>query len=327
MKKIFKTLLITFTLSAIVVCQDKVGTTIFRWAEIETGARAIGMGGSQVASGNGVYSIPYNPANLGFVENTELYISTSQYLAGTSHNTLAFGQSFNGSDFIGVHLYYFNSGEMDETIEQANDGQGGPTGEQFNYLGLVLRTSYARQITERLKLGGTFKLIRESTGKDLSMSSYGFDIGSNFDTGIYGMILGMCISNFGPEGRYSGNGLDTEDGTQKETGYYPMPITFRVGIMNNLIGPEGTVLSNGTHSLIFSMDVINPLDYKLTSSLGLEYSWGGMAHLRFGSHLGHDTAGITFGAGVEFKGFVLDYAWSDHNILLTTQQISLSYKF
>ena len=81
------------------------------------------------------------------------------------------------------------------------------------------------------------------------------------------------------------------------------------------------------NTLSVSADAINPLDYKLTSSLGLEYSWGGMAHLRFGSHLGHDTAGITFGAGVEFKGFVLDYAWSDHNILLTTQQISLSYKF
>ena len=96
-------------------------------------------------------------------------------------------------------------------IEQANDGQGGPTGEQFNYLGLVLRTTYARQITERLKLGGTFKLIRESTGKDLSMSSYGFDIGSNFNTGLYGFILGMSVTNLGPEVKFGGKGLEVVD--------------------------------------------------------------------------------------------------------------------
>ena len=58
MKKVFKILLYIFTCSAIIIGQDKVGTTIFRWAEIETGARAISMGGSQVASGNGVYAIP-----------------------------------------------------------------------------------------------------------------------------------------------------------------------------------------------------------------------------------------------------------------------------
>ena len=106
---------------------------------------------------------------------------------------------------------------MYETTEEE-----GFTGREFSFLGLVLRTVYAKQITERLKLGGTFKIIRESTGADLSMTSFGFDIGSNFNTGLYGMVLGMCISNLGPDARYMGTGLDLagEDDQQKKTEHF-----------------------------------------------------------------------------------------------------------
>ena len=40
------------------------------------------------------------------------------------------------------------------------------------------------------------------------MQSLVVDLGSNFDTGIYGFILGMSVSNFGPEVQYEGDALD-----------------------------------------------------------------------------------------------------------------------
>ena len=70
-KKIFFILILTTTIFS----TGKVGTAVYRWAEIETGARAIAMAGSQVASGNGVYAVPYNPANLGFINGSEIYVS------------------------------------------------------------------------------------------------------------------------------------------------------------------------------------------------------------------------------------------------------------
>ena len=103
-KKIFFILILTTTIFS----TGKVGTAVYRWAEIETGARAIAMAGSQVASGNGVYAVPYNPANLGFIDGSEIYVSKAGYLAGTSHNTLAYGQQVTPSDYVGVHLYYFD---------------------------------------------------------------------------------------------------------------------------------------------------------------------------------------------------------------------------
>ena len=67
-KKIIFILILTTTIFS----AGKVGTAVYRWAEIETGARAIAMAGSQVASGNGVYAVPYNPANLGFIDGREI---------------------------------------------------------------------------------------------------------------------------------------------------------------------------------------------------------------------------------------------------------------
>jgi len=323
-KKIFFTLLLISGLLSNV----KVGTAVYRWAEIETGARAIGMAGSQVASGNGVYAIPYNPANLGFIDSdTEVYVSKSSYLAGSSHNTMAFGMAMSSSDYFGVHLYYFDSGIMQETTEI----EGGPTGQTFKFTGLLTRLTYAKQLTDRLKIGTNFKyFLEKTTSADLSMSSWAIDIGSNFDTGIYGMTLGMCISNLGPDARYAGTGLDVqgEDDQQKKTEYFPIPLTFRVGIMNDIMGASDDALfENPTHRVTSSIDFVNPLDYKLTPNLGVEYSFDEMIFVRAGSHMGHDTAGLTFGFGLSYNNINLDFGWADYAILESTWQLGLSFGF
>lgn len=322
-KKIFFILILT----AAIFSNVKVGTAVYRWAEIETGARAIGMAGSQAASGNGVYAIPYNPASLGFINGTEIYISKASYLAGTSHNTIAFGSQLTPSDYVGVHLYYFDSGEMQETTEI----DGGVTGQGFKFTGFVTRLTYTKQLTDRLKLGGNFKYIREeTTSADLSMSSVAFDIGSNFDTGIYGMVLGMCISNLGPDARYMGTGLDVPgaDDQQNKTEPFPIPLTFRVGLMNNIVGSDdNSVFVIPDHRFTVSMDATNPLDYQLGGSIGMEYSWNEMFFMRGGYHLNHDTAGLSAGFGMLYNGIALDFGWADYAILENTWQLGLSFNY
>ena len=51
----------------------KVATSVGNWLKLETDARAIGMGGAQVAAGDGVSSLPYNPASIGFMQGSQLY--------------------------------------------------------------------------------------------------------------------------------------------------------------------------------------------------------------------------------------------------------------
>ena len=64
-------------------------------------------------------------------------------------------------------------------------------------------------LTDRLKVGFALKYIRESIYPTY-MQSFVLDIGSNFDTGIYGFTLGMSVTNLGPEVKFGGEGLEIE---------------------------------------------------------------------------------------------------------------------
>ena len=215
----------------------KVATCAANWLKLETGTRAIGMGGAYVAMGAGISGVPYNPASIAFIKNQESFLSQTQYVAGITYNVMGYGRNLTGEDFVGLHIFALDSGAMDRTTEDEPDG----TGEQFKVTGICIRGTYARRITDRLRIGFTGKFIREDI-YTAYMQTFAFDIGSNFNTGIYGFVLGMSVTNLGPEAKYGGEGLEielTEEWTQngnlsKITESFPLPMTFRLGFMNEM---------------------------------------------------------------------------------------------
>tara|TARA_B100000315_G_C14572279_1_gene586203 strand:- start:698 stop:1684 length:987 start_codon:yes stop_codon:yes gene_type:complete len=303
----------------------KVATSAANWLKIENGVRGISMGGSQVASGRGMTGVHYNPASIAFIEGSEVFYSKSYYLAGISHNTIAYGTRLSSADYFGLHLFYLNSGDMAVTTEAEPDG----TGETFNVLNLSLRLTYARQLTDRLRVGGSLKYIREQIFT-VRMQSFVFDLGSNFDTGIYGLILGMSVSNFGPDVIFHGEGLEivvdddiaTDEKVSKITRKFSVPLTFRLGLQKDLWGDDET-----TNRLTVSVDAINPIDYTVYGGLGIEYSWRELAFIRGGTHLAHDTAGMSVGGGIKIRGIMVDYAYVNYGILEETHQFGISLEF
>jgi len=301
----------------------KVATTAGNWLKLETGARGVGMAGAMVAAGTGVSAITYNPASIGFIQGSELYYSKTNYLAGISHSSMAYGTQISPTDFVAFHLFTFNSGKMDVTNAYFPDG----TGEEFDVTGLSLRGTYAKILTDRLKFGVSIKYIRE-TIYTTAMQTFALDLGSNFDTGIYGIVLGMSVTNFGPDVQFSGEGLEQQvadtlsvDGTlAKLTEKFPIPMSFRLGIKKD-------VYSDGIHKLTVAMDGVNPIDYVVTGNLGVEYSWLETAYVRAGTHLNHDTAAFTAGGGIKIGGIHVDYAFANYGILEDTHQFGLRFGF
>ena len=301
----------------------KVATTAGNWLKLETGARGVGMAGAMVAAGTGVSAITYNPASIGFIKGSELYYSKTNYLACRSHSSMAYGTQGTPTDFVAFHLFSFNSGKMDVTNAYFPDG----TGEEFEVTGLSLRGTYAKILTDRLKFGVSIKYIRE-TIYTTAMQTFAIDLGSNFDTGIYGIILGMSVSNFGPDVQFSGEGLEQQvadtlsvDGTlAKLTDKFPIPMSFRLGIKKDIFNDD-------IHKLTIAMDGVNPIDYVVTGNLGIEYSWLETAYVRGGTHLNHDTASFTVGAGIKIGNIFVDYAYADYGILENTNQFGLRFGF
>ena len=312
----------------------KVATAAGSFLKLETSARAIGMGGSFVASGRGVSGIPYNPSSIGFIEKREAYFSQVNYLAGITHGVLTYGTRLGPSNFLGLHLFYLDSGPMEVTTAEFPDG----TGENFNVFSLSARGTFARNLTDRLKVGGSINYISDKIA-ETQMQTVSYDIGSNFKTGIYGTILGMSITNFGPDVKYTGedlgvqvpDSLDVDGSLSRITDEFPLPLTFRLGIENVLMGPDSPFIKNDRHALLVSVDGIKSSDYVVYSSMGMEYSWQRLAFIRLGTHLNHDTAGLSLGAGANIRlgrmALTIDYAFVDYDILNHTNQLAIGLKF
>ena len=312
----------------------KVATAAGSFLKLETSARAIGMGGASVASGRGVSGIPYNPSSIGFIQKSEAYFSQVNYLAGIKHGVFTYGTRIGPSDFVGFHLFYLDSGPMKVTTELFPDG----TGEDFSVISMAARATYARSLTDRLKIGGSINYVRDKIAQT-KMQTVSYDIGSNFNTGIYGTILGMSITNFGPDVEYAGEDLnvqvpdtiDVEGSLERITTKFPLPLIFRLGIENELLGPNSTFKKSDKHRLILSMDGIKPSDYIVYGSMGMEYGWENLAFVRAGTHINHDTAGFSAGVGVNLRlgrmALRVDYAYVNYDVLKQTNQIAIGLEF
>ena len=313
----------------------KEATAAFNFLKLETGIRAVGMAGAQVAAGVGVESVPYNPASIAKIKRSDAYISkTSLYNVGISHHVLGFGRKMTPSDFVSGHLFYLDSGLMEETTTIESDGTGG----EFRVYDFALSLTYARRMTDRLNLGLTVKMIRETyTNFSMGAQATALDIGSVFDTGLWGMILGMSVTNFGSEVKYTGESLEfdkdpiTDEPIQSVTKAWPLPLTFRMGIKTDLIGKDSYYIKDPIHELTLAIDAVDPVDNLLMGNIGVEYSWNKLAYIRSGIHLNHDTAKLAMGAGLKWNitplVLNLDYAFVDYGDLNFTHQFGVNFKF
>ena len=312
----------------------KVGTAAANWLKLETNPRAIGMGGAFTSIGAGVLGVPYNPASIAFVKNQEGFLSKTNYVAGISYQVLGYGRNLSGIDFIGLHAFFLDSGDMNVTTAEYPDG----TGEQYSVKAMCIRASFGKRITNRLRVGVTGKYIREEIYTTF-MQSFALDVGSNFKTGIFGFNLGMSISNLGPEVKFSGDGLEfpcdepdaPSESCQKIVDTFVLPLTFRLGLSNEIMGPESKMLGSRDHKLMLSVDAINPIDYTLYGAVGMEYNYIDVFYLRGGTHVGHDTADWSAGAGLKLEigdyTFGVDYAYVNYGILNYTHQFGLNFEF
>ena len=336
-------IIIIITIASHAIAQDyrtipdvvsKVGSSAANWLKIETGTRAIGMAGTQVAAGNDVSSIPYNPASLAYTKKWQTFFSKSYYVAGITHNTLAYGMQLGSTDYLGIHLFYLDSGDM--TITTFDNPDGYAIDNQtatFDVEDYCFRFTYAKRLTDRLRIGGSLKYIREEIHTTF-MHSWALDLGSNFKTGIYGMVLGMSVSNFGPDVMFQGDGLKVEATSNSENSYtmktekFGLPLSFRLGVKNDIIGKNDAFIKSDNSRLTFTAEGINHIDYTVFYSIGTEYAFlNEMVFLRAGTHIKHDTAGMSIGAGVNIKNINIDYAYADYGLLLSTHQFGLGYRF
>ena len=346
MKKIIVFLLI-ITLTGIMSAgaQDisRVGTAAAQFLKLGVGARAAALGEAAVTIPGDITGLYWNPASIASIDRTTFAISRNELYADMAYNFIGMVQPLGGSSAFGVSVIYLDTGNMEITTLADPDG----TDSYFTWEAYCIGLSYSRFVTDRLRLGGTVKYIREGAYYQKAQT-IAIDLGSLLDTGVMGLKLGMCLSNFGGSMKLDGPGLrvshdrwETNPGSLPVDAYlktegFPLPLIFRVGLSMELLGKDGQLMNSEKNQMIVAVDAYDPNDALLRSNLGIEYQWNNILSLRAGyrgisietdEYDSYDTASYTFGGGIAYDlnfAFVMfDYAYSDFKILGTGHLFTL----
>ena len=314
----------------------KVGTTAAQFLKIGIGARPIALGGSFVANGNDLSALYWNPAGISHVDGSAVQVAYTQYLADLSYSYAAFGTSFGSAGTIAVSLILLDSGTM--AVRTIANPEG--TGEDFKVQDFALQLTYGRSLTDRFRIGGAVKYIREAIWHS-SATSFAFDVGAQFVTPYERLKLGASISNFGSSMQMTGRdilfGTDPDLNNQGnveivnaafETDSFDLPLMFRVGLAWNAVAV-------GDHSINLSTDATHPNDNSEYVNLGAEYDFRELFALRVGYKNMFETdgeQGLTFGAGLNLRleralAAQIDYAYADFGRLNATHWFTVGLLF
>ncbi|MFH1367662.1 MAG: PorV/PorQ family protein [Elusimicrobiota bacterium] len=277
------------------------GTCSAEFLRIPIGARSMAMGQAFVAISDDSSAIYWNPAGMNQVSGTDATLMHTAWFEGITYDWVSFVTEIDGESAFGLGLQYLSYGSID-----GYDNTGLKTG-AISPSDIAFNVAYSRKIIG-CDLGMTVKMI--SLELKRSASAVAADIGCIYKTYDDKISIGAAVQNMGTKIKF----LTAEDS---------LPVNIKTGVAVNL-----------SDSWITSMDINAPIDNEVYFGAGSEYSYKISKDMylagRAGySQLGKDSGGngITFGLGVSYSDYRIDYAYVPFGSLGNTQTISIGIQF
>ena len=325
----------------------RVGTTTASFLEIGYGP-GNAMGDAAVSVARDLSAIYWNPAGLGFMEQSEAQFMVQPWVADISTAFTGVGLVMPSVGTLALGFYHVNYGEEEVTTVRQQEG----TGALYSANDFAVSLSYSRQLAHWFSFGATAKYISSQIWH-MNASAMAVDLGVMFNTQFFsmtgeredGMAVGMSISNYGSRMKYDGlDALNPIDILPEESGNFryvsgqfrlaehELPLMFRLGVSLQPIVAE--------HSrLILAADALHPNNNSESVNVGAQYSYkipnAGTFYLRGGYKalfMDQSEYGMSLGGGVEWRmmqnlAFKVDYSYRTVGILGNSHAYSLSVKF
>jgi hypothetical protein len=317
-------------------------------------ARAMAMANANVASANDVTAGYWNPSGLLYQQsNIQLGLMHAEYFAGIAkYDYIGVSKRIDSNSVAGISFIRFGVDNIPNTLElvDANGNVDYSRIKSFNAVDAAVLIHYARNIQkiQGLKLGGNFKIIRRKLGDFGGAWGFGMDLGAMYDYKKWHFgVMGRDIT--GTFNAWTYNLSDDEKNVLELTGNEIPQNSVEVTVPKLILGATRTFLVwKDQVSILAEVNLINTFDGKrntviktktwsMEPNMGLEAGYKNIVFLRAG--LGNiqkalnakgDAFVTTFqpniGAGVKYKIFSLDYAYTDigdRSIALYSHIISL----
>lgn len=333
---------------------NRQGTRGGNFLHIGIGARAGGMAGAVGSSVSGPMAWFWNAAGAATTEEFSL-IAGRQNLYGD----LGLEQSYAAASIpllggvVGFHLNTLSSGDILRTTEASPLGER-IGGSAFQWTSTVAGLGYSRRLTDRLSVGAQGKYIREGV-TDAGTSWVAADVGTQFNTGLYGVTIGGAIRNIGGTSRAKGaviqRVITTGDGSalteSRRVDLYTrmteIPVVFQFSLGSEILGTANSLIggAGGSSTLTGEISVTDGTDISTQYALGLEYGFRNILFVRGGKRMYNDERerstpgisgqdygmiGLAGGFGLRFPVFGrpvrFDYSYQDAGPLQNVQIFS-----
>ncbi|MFL0777232.1 MAG: PorV/PorQ family protein [Prochlorococcus sp.] len=306
MKSIIKNPMKWLTISLVVISfqtmimaegdNDKVGSSAFKFLNIQTDAHGAALGGL-AAQASGANALFWNPAGIAGSEGIGFSGGMTQWLVETTVMNAGVVMPMMGGT-VGLSLVSVDYGDImksgwagtTEFVFEPNQGS-------FTATDMSLQASYGKSLSDKFSLGATAKMISQNID-DVSISGLAFDIGTQFNTGYRGISMGAVVSNFGPD-------VDSqapEDASYEEFPGMSLPMTFSFGVVGEAIP-----------GLNAGLNVLKQADMAQEFIFNGEYSVADIASLRFSYNISNPQEPMSFGVGLGMAGVTA-------NVAITTTQ-------
>jgi hypothetical protein len=288
---------------------DKSGTSTLSFLKFGTDARGAGMGEAFVSCWDGVTTPFWNPASISGAKGTQVNFTHSQWVQDITAEHFSSALRA-GDNTFGLSL---SLGKVPD-IERREGPTTQPTA-LFDAHDMVLSLSYARDLKDKFAAGVTIKWIYEKI--DISSASgLGFDLGSIWSP-FFGsarpvlgnLTFGAAILNMGSKMKF-------------EREAYSLPTQYRAGV--SYFAERESWQSD----FRLALDVVKPRDDDVKVHLGGEAGLHKTLKLRAGYQIGYDEKDLSFGMGVLFRNYAINYAFVPYESDLgDVHYVSLDVRF
>jgi len=328
--------LISGLCSNFLIAQDKTPKYSNEFLALGIGGRAMAMANTQVAITDDVTSSYWNPAGLLLIKNNyEGSIMHAAYFAGiANYDYLGFATPIDSLSHIGATIIRFAVDDIPDTryLYDANGAINYDNIRFFTAADYAFILSYARQIPamKNLQIGGNIKVIHRKVGEFASAWGFGIDAGAQLWLKKWRFGI-MFRDAFGTFNAWSHNAELVED-VYAQTGNIIPQNSVEITLPRVIIGLGHEFRIKEKFGILPALDFDLTFDGKrnvalssdpisLDPRIGIEFDYSRIAFLRFGVNnfqkikdfdgTNYISYQPTFGLGIKFKVFTVDYAFLD----------------